>query len=747
MHAQFTLKRPIAENSTTDPEDILAAKTALLNLGLYELPDWGLSGVPDRALFEAIRSFQKSNGLQVDGVMKPGGESEVALKAMAQTVRSHGRNGDTILAHITPAEAVFLDQVTDGGSINPNTGLPEFWGGIGADGDDFGWGPDDTGTNGDTGPTSSNGSGSDDDDDDGGNDDGDDFGWGAGADGGYDSWTGNSAGGNSPGDMGFMGHGDDDNPTRQQYEQRLNSLKGVERFMYGMRHGWKNWNSSRYNQPGVFDYELGRTLTARDFAPGGARAENTPTGRMATQRAMQQRAFAAELKQKSAKHAQAQNTKEAPFQLGLKKAPAKSAKTSSPKKVPKALASGIPKISTSPNMTSLAKANPTMAEQMTTLQELGNVKAEQAAIAAAKAQQNTTSSGNYKVEMANKFGQVFAKMHENQAKIDAQAAVERSSLEDLSALADLERSLGFTLEDIQQSPTPSIGDLAAAEHHPGYGYTNHGRDLLSVMKTGIQSGFDLKNGFTERALDLAVQYAELPDTSNRSARSDLLDQDTDRWSTPERSTPRVSEGWHPPMALNSKPLTYDLLNPNSSVPEAIQEEMKEVQHELHFERSSRISQLKGKYNDGLVGAGKKNFSGISWKAEPDKTTMLKAGNLPGSVSFRVDGPVRIEPVSNTVGYESAVISISWSKLNEDGKAETEFRNPEVDTYNVGGGNFFGMPSGPGYLDFSPPFPNINPYGYEVHISTPPQTVTHGNPDGVQVKVFTQQGDNSAIEVR
>jgi hypothetical protein len=38
-----------------------------------------------------------------------------------------GRGGDTILAHINPEEAMLLDAVTDGGSINPITGMPEFF--------------------------------------------------------------------------------------------------------------------------------------------------------------------------------------------------------------------------------------------------------------------------------------------------------------------------------------------------------------------------------------------------------------------------------------------------------------------------------------------------------------------------------------------------------------------------------------------------------------------------------------------
>ena len=83
--------------------------------------------MPDRALFDAIRKFQEGTKLNVDGVMKPGGETETTLKTAAELVRRHGRNGDTILAHITPAEAELLHSITDGGSINPDTGLPEFF--------------------------------------------------------------------------------------------------------------------------------------------------------------------------------------------------------------------------------------------------------------------------------------------------------------------------------------------------------------------------------------------------------------------------------------------------------------------------------------------------------------------------------------------------------------------------------------------------------------------------------------------
>jgi hypothetical protein len=118
----------------------LKIKSAMAALGHYEAPDWGLSQFPDPALFKAIQAFQRKHGLKVDGVMKPGGPTEASLRAtltpqqtgtalyaMARTIQALGRNGDTLLAHITPEEAHLLDAITDGASINPTTGLLEFW--------------------------------------------------------------------------------------------------------------------------------------------------------------------------------------------------------------------------------------------------------------------------------------------------------------------------------------------------------------------------------------------------------------------------------------------------------------------------------------------------------------------------------------------------------------------------------------------------------------------------------------------
>lgn len=49
------------------------------------------------------------------------------LAEAAQYLASRGRNGDTMLAHITPEEAYMLKSMGGSGTINPETGLPEFF--------------------------------------------------------------------------------------------------------------------------------------------------------------------------------------------------------------------------------------------------------------------------------------------------------------------------------------------------------------------------------------------------------------------------------------------------------------------------------------------------------------------------------------------------------------------------------------------------------------------------------------------
>ena len=44
-----------------------------------------------------------------------------------KNLASKGRYGDTMLAHVNPQEAAMLQSMGGAGTVNPQTGLREFW--------------------------------------------------------------------------------------------------------------------------------------------------------------------------------------------------------------------------------------------------------------------------------------------------------------------------------------------------------------------------------------------------------------------------------------------------------------------------------------------------------------------------------------------------------------------------------------------------------------------------------------------
>ena len=50
------------------------------------------------------------------------------INNLVEELSKQGRYGDTMLAHINPAEAEILRSMGGSGTINPKTGLPEYWG-------------------------------------------------------------------------------------------------------------------------------------------------------------------------------------------------------------------------------------------------------------------------------------------------------------------------------------------------------------------------------------------------------------------------------------------------------------------------------------------------------------------------------------------------------------------------------------------------------------------------------------------
>ncbi len=58
------LKKTIAENSPTDPDDVIITKRFLERLSNYEVADWGLGDFTDDSLSKASGAFRKRTTLK-----------------------------------------------------------------------------------------------------------------------------------------------------------------------------------------------------------------------------------------------------------------------------------------------------------------------------------------------------------------------------------------------------------------------------------------------------------------------------------------------------------------------------------------------------------------------------------------------------------------------------------------------------------------------------------------------------------
>ena len=67
------------DSANNNPDDVIKVKQALTEAGYYKVPQYGLTPYPDKQLYQAINSFQTSNNLKTDGVIKPNGETLARL--------------------------------------------------------------------------------------------------------------------------------------------------------------------------------------------------------------------------------------------------------------------------------------------------------------------------------------------------------------------------------------------------------------------------------------------------------------------------------------------------------------------------------------------------------------------------------------------------------------------------------------------------------------------------------------------
>ncbi|UTW52497.1 peptidoglycan-binding protein [bacterium SCSIO 12827] len=81
MRPPFRLNKTIGEAYDMDLADTLITKQTLASLGHLETPDGGFDPYPDRPMIEAVKSFQRAEGLTEDGVMKPDGPTLARLNS------------------------------------------------------------------------------------------------------------------------------------------------------------------------------------------------------------------------------------------------------------------------------------------------------------------------------------------------------------------------------------------------------------------------------------------------------------------------------------------------------------------------------------------------------------------------------------------------------------------------------------------------------------------------------------------
>ncbi len=85
----FKLFGRVDSASHIDERDALQTKGALKKRGYYKTPRYGMTQYPDEQMFDGIWSYQRANMLQVDGVMKPGGETERTIKRGLEASTGH----------------------------------------------------------------------------------------------------------------------------------------------------------------------------------------------------------------------------------------------------------------------------------------------------------------------------------------------------------------------------------------------------------------------------------------------------------------------------------------------------------------------------------------------------------------------------------------------------------------------------------------------------------------------------------
>ncbi|MBC8267612.1 MAG: peptidoglycan-binding protein [Rhodospirillaceae bacterium] len=96
----FVLGKAVGAGGNNARANVAKIETLLGLAGVMDLKQTdGPTGYAGQRLLDGIRAFQKQNGLNVDGRAAPDGPT---IKALSQSLQSMGRNGDSVLAHLSP---------------------------------------------------------------------------------------------------------------------------------------------------------------------------------------------------------------------------------------------------------------------------------------------------------------------------------------------------------------------------------------------------------------------------------------------------------------------------------------------------------------------------------------------------------------------------------------------------------------------------------------------------------------------
>ena len=686
------LQKDLAANVNTNPQDVFAAKAFLQDQGHYTAPEWGLSEFPDRALFDAIKAFQKSNGLRVDGVMNPEGETEAAtqsIQAAALNLQSLGRNGDTILAHITPDEAKMLKANGGAGTLNPKTGLMEFYGTYANNRARDKAERDSSANRSDTSSSTNNNNGNS---------------------GKKESF---SFLGSLKEDLGNLFSGNWTGPA-SAYDTRNADARAVENG--GKR---EDYLRGGYYGPGGGGYSASALHAAGVRAQAKADRERTRQAQRAQNKESRADQYSALAKTDEDPNLDTKSTQARPNRSASLYGPpeagqreivgphqAASAPQSSPTQAPKTAAA---------KQTATPGVDPSWVSSSDPSVQAQNVRNTNAR--RAQEQEDAKAKQRMDAEIANQRTKVATRAPDR-TFTDAQLKG--------AAQAELSRKSASASIQAQASAAKAAGAKANAAKAA---QTKQASAVINLLAPTVIKALTAK--------PVAPVAAAAPTYTDDQIHRKITELKTKIHKT--KPDFKLSYSAWKGAAMSALAAENNQPKAKAQIDKFIADQKQISDHKITYERTVK-NQPNGYRNDGFIGQIWSGNNEVDWGGSPDDNISLGENNSLKSVTLNVDGPFRIEPTSVSAGLDGASITVDWYGRSASGNITPEYRMKTEDTnirqHKIS--NLFGMALGS--LDFAPPYTDRNPNGYSVTISKSGQPNTNGASTGMTFNIYSQKGN-------